>query len=126
MIDANSIIQSLTTATATYHSAAFQTTTGSPVRGYQFDFLVTAYSVATTATAATTWTPSISVSSDSTNWNVWHQGKPLTATATSQGAEFTLEGGDPPSLPYVRVDMTLAGSGTTPSIAFQSDIRVLG
>ena len=125
MIDANSTIQSLSTVTATFHSAGYNTNTGSPVRGYQYRFTMTG-SVATTGTAATTFTPSISVSSDNTNWFVRHQGSPVTLGTTAVTSDTTIDGDDPVGMPYVRADMTLAGPGTGPSMAFQCNIEVLG
>lgn len=121
--DALMVLQAIVTKTATFQSTAVNTLTGSPVRGFKARLVVTAHSVATTGTAANTWTPSIEVSSDNTTFRTLSTGKAITSTATAGTNEQNFEFVVPPAEPYVRSVITLVGGGsTTPSISYKWDL----
>jgi hypothetical protein len=120
MYDANAVLQTLVTKTATFQGTGFDLKTGTPRRGMSARFIISSY--ASVATAGTVFIPSIEHSSDNTTFNVIATGDPITgatAAATKEAfVPFTT------TKRYVRAVMTLSPSSGTPAIAYLAELGI--
>lgn len=113
MYDANSVLQAVTTETATKTSAAVNLPSGTPRRGLKARVIVTAVSG-----TSPTFAPTIQESADNTTWNTL--AAPVGGdTLTAVGEVFIpFE----THLAYVRLLSTIGG--TSPSFTYSADIGI--
>lgn len=121
MYDANLVLQTLVTKTATFQSTGVDLKTGVPRRGMDARFLISNYQSVSTAGAV--FTPSIEASSDNTNFYTIASGEPLTAgTAAASGERYVPFS---TSERYVRAVMTLTTDSGVPTVSYLADLGIV-
>lgn len=118
MYDANSILQSTVTKTATFSGAGLNIPGGTPRRGLKARFVLSSY--ASVGTAGTVFTPSIEHSDDNITFTPLASGVPVIGATTANSAVIHVP--FETDKPYVRAVMTLSPSSGTPSVTYKAEI----
>ena len=118
MYDANSILQSTVTKTATFSGAGLNIPGGTPRRGLKARFVLSSY--ASVGTAGTVFTPSIEHSDDNITFTPLASGVPVIGATTANSAVIHVP--FETDKPYVRAVMTPSPSSGTPSVTYKAEI----
>lgn len=120
-LDANLVLQPTVTKTATFNGSGFDLKTGTPRRGMKAKVF---YTAADNASGSNTVTFSIDHSDDnSTFYALGSQADtPLTLSTTAQQGEIEIP--FETSKRYVRLTVTISGSGSTPTVTYSGYIGI--
>jgi hypothetical protein len=124
-VDANVVLQASVTKTATFSGSALKLPGGTPRRGLKARIL---YSAASNASGSNTAQFSIDVSYD--NASTWlsnlFQAQLITLSTTVQSGEvfvpFDISPTSVVNGTQIRLTVTIAGAGSTPTITYQGDL----
>lgn len=116
--DALTVLQTLTTKTASFQGSAVDLKSGTPRRGLKARVVVTSYS---SGTAGTNVTFTIDHSDDASTWYTLSSAVPLTTTTSAQQAVLHIP--FETSKRYVRLSVTMSG-GASPSVSYFGDIGI--
>jgi len=119
--DANLVLQALVTKTATFNGAGLDLLVGTPRRGL---FAVVRYSAAANASGSNVVTFSIDESDDNSTFyqKTVDAFDAITLSTTAQAGEIFLP--FETSHRYVRLTVTITGSGVSPPITYQAFIQL--
>jgi hypothetical protein len=119
--DAKLTLQASVTKTATFNGAGVDLGTGTPRRGLKARVI---YSAATNASGSNAFTFSIDHSDDNSTFYQTASGAAdvVTLSTTAQAGEIFIP--FETSKRYVRLTVTQAGAGSTPTITYQGDITM--
>lgn len=120
--DANEILQTAVTKTATFNGSTYDLKTGTPRRGMVARFLLTSYS--SVGTAGTVFAPSIQASADGTNDWITVGGPDSLATGATAASSKEIFVHFETRHRYIRPVMTLSPSSGTPSVTYLADLGI--
>jgi len=117
----NLLTEAAVTKTTTFSSAGFNLPGGTPRRGLYWHV---DYSAATNATGANSVIFQVDHSPDNSSWYpLAHQEEvPIALSTTAQAGEANIK--FETSNPYVRLTSTFAGSGTSPTITYNTALSL--
>ncbi len=118
--DALTVLQALTTKTATFQSTGFDLKTGTPRRGMVARFLVSNYQSVSTAGAVFTY--SIEDSDDNTTFNTLAAAPPVTAGTAAGTKEINIPFST--QRRYIRPVSTLTTSSGVPTNSYLVDLGI--
>lgn len=124
--DALLVLQAQATKTSTFTSAALNLPAGTPRRGLKARII---YSAADNVSGTNTVTFSLNVAHDGgTNYYAEFQADPITLSTTAQQGELFIPFEVSPTSVANQINLelvcTIAGSGTSPTITYYSDIQL--
>jgi hypothetical protein len=119
--DANLVLQSSTTKTASFNGTGVDLKVGTPHRGLVARIL---YSAAANASGSNTVTFSVEHSDDNATFYAMASGAAdaLTLSTTAQAGEITIPFST--SKRYVRLVCTIAGAGSTPTVTYEGALQL--
>ena len=120
-VDVMAVLQSSVTKTASFSGAGFDLKAGTPRRGLK---AVVRYSAAQNASGSNTATFSVEHSDDNSTFYALSSGAAdvVTLSTTAQAGEVHI--GFETSKRYVRLVLTIAGAGSTPTITYEAYLEL--